>query len=149
MSHGMGTDPDAGGGAQLLQRIPTGFAAGQKAVMAFAFRRPEKDELVQIIQNASSAQDGAGEYAPRRAADGQTIRPAKYVIGSFPPAAAVHKLDQDCGLPGNMLLQIRYQRPHPHLPDTARRAAADESNRLSLIEGSLPESSPHRCQQGN
>ena len=117
--------------------------------MAFAFRRPEKDELVQIIQDSAFAQDGAGEYAARRAADGQTIGPAEYVIGSFSPAATVHKLDQDCGLSGNVLPQIRYQRPHPHLPDAARRAAADESNGLSLIERSLTESASDRRQQGN
>src|SRR6266566_4654584 len=144
MSHGMGADPDAGGGPELLQRVPTGFAAGQKAVMAFAFRRPEKDELVQIIQDAPFAQDGAGEYAARRAADRQTIGPAEYVIGGFASAAAVHELDRDCGLSGNVLLQIRDQRPNPHLANSARRAAADESNGLSLIEGTLPESSPDR-----
>src|SRR4029450_565210 len=138
MSHGMGADPDAGGGPKLLQRVPTGFAAGQKAVMAFAFARPKKDELVQIIHDARFAQDGACEDAARRAADGQTVGPAEYVIGGFPPAAAVHKLNQNGGLSGNMLLQGLPQRPHPGLPNASRRTARNERNVFSLIKGNFP-----------
>jgi len=63
MPDGVGADPDAGGGAKLLQRVPTGFATGQKAVMAFAFRGAEKDKLIQIIHDTRFAQDGTGEYA--------------------------------------------------------------------------------------
>src|SRR5262245_42145761 len=107
MSHGVGADSDTRGGAKLLQRVPTGFATGQKAVMAFAFSGAEKDKLVEIIENARFAQNRAGEYAAWRAADGQTIGSAEDVIGGFPPAAAIHKFDQNGGLSGNMLFQIR------------------------------------------
>jgi hypothetical protein len=117
--------------------------------MAFAFRGTEKNEFVQVIEDTSFAQDGAGEYAARRAADGQTIGLVEYVVSGFSPAAAVHKLDQNCGLSGNVLLQIRDQRPNPRLANPSGSTAANESNGLSLIERSLPESSPAGCQQGN
>ena len=85
MPDGVGADPDAGGGPKLLQRVPSGFATGQKAVMAFAFSGTEKDELVEVIEDARFAQNRAGEYAAWRAADGQTIGSAEDMVGSFPP----------------------------------------------------------------
>src|SRR5262245_13030947 len=107
MPHGVGAYSDAGGGPEFFQRVPTGFATGQKAVMAFAFRGAEKDKLVEIIQDARFAQNRTGKYAARRAADGQTIGPAEDVIGCLSPAAAVHEFDQNSGLSRNMLFQIR------------------------------------------
>src|SRR5262245_24019712 len=117
--------------------------------MTFAFTGSKKDELVQIIHHARFAQDGTGEDAARRAADGQTVGPAEYVIGGLAPTAAVHKFDKDGGLSGNMLLQIWDQRPEAHLANSTWRAAANESNGLSLIEWNLSESSPDRGRQGN
>ena len=102
--------------------------------MAFAFRGAEKDKLVQIIHDARFAQDGAGEYAARRAADGQAIGPAEYVIGGFsPPPPSINSIRM-VGCPG--ICFFRYGiNALTRIPDSSRSAAANQSNGLSLING--------------
>src|ERR687892_2328401 len=63
----------------------------------------------------------------------------EHVVRCLSAAGAGHELHDDCGIARNMFCEVGDHRPGAPLSRSAGRAAADECDRLALIERRLGE----------
>src|SRR5262249_24290368 len=95
--------------------------------------------LIDIIEHSTLPENGMHHERRRHTANGQAVRPhgcIKVVCG-FPPSAAVHVLDNDCGISRNILLEKRNNSFGPHAPDSAGPATLKNGDGFPFEERGL------------
>src|SRR5262245_17631618 len=98
--------------------------------------------LIDVIEHTTLPENGMHHERRRHTANGQAVRTHRCikVVCGFPPSAAVHVLDNNCGISRNILLEKRNNGFGPHAPDSAGPATLENSDGFSLEERSLRKS---------
>src|SRR5262245_48361132 len=98
--------------------------------------------LIDVIEHPTLPENGMHHERRRHTANGQAVRPhgcIKVVCG-LPPSAAVHVLNNNCGISRNILLEKRNNGFGPHASDSAGPATLKNRDRFPLEERSLRKS---------
>src|SRR5262244_1749283 len=111
-------------------------------MVAAAIAGSQIDHLIDVIENPTLSENGMHHEWGRHTANGQAIRPHGCIkmVSGLPPSAAVHVLDNDCGISRNILLEKRNNGFGPHAPDSAGPATLENSDGFPLEERGLRES---------